>query len=549
MDDNRIRITRGQLAQVVSALAGIGMLVAILSFIWQGSPSAITIGAIIVGLLGIGLWAILTPQEFIGFITGRQIRQSTISIFSTLLLIGIVTLVYIIVQRQQIIADFTIDNRFTLRPESYDVVDAATRGVRPIEITAFYNPEDVVQREVDDQYFQLYEAASDGYIQTRAIDPAAQPALTDIFLPYLEQGIYIFVSFLNEDGTLDLSTTLPVAYSGRQENDLTTALARLLAQGNFKVYFETSLGTLDPLDNTQQGMSLINNGLRNTGLITEPLSLEELAASGQQIPADASAVIIARPQRDLTAAELDTIAAYLNQGGSLFIGADIFFGREQFLETEGAFNQYLWERFGLRATDYVVVDPASSASTALDIISYAVFSDNVIGANINIEGAPDTATLFEIARVIEVDDDPPVTNGRVIMSSPESWGEANLTDIAQNDRYVYNATTDVPGPLTTVAWAFDEGNGAKIVLVGDGNFMMNGQAQSPIGNTGLVLDSVSWLTGFSEAVEFEPRVFVTTPLLFIDNQALDTIAFITMVLMPGTMLIAAGALWLRRMRQ
>lgn len=548
MQENII-IRRTHIGQLGSFLAGLGLLVGLIGFIWQGSLTAYVIAAFAISGLGLLAWALMTPADFKNVITGRQVRYSTMAIFSTLLMIGVVSLTYIIVQRQVIVADVTIDNRFTLSPITETVLDAARRSTRDIEITAFYYPTQVQQRAIDDQYWQLYEALSDGKIHRRYVNPLEEPAFSSRYMDAINQGVNVFVSYLNDDGTLDSGSTVPVASRDMQERDMTEALARLLARGAYKVYFERSLETPDPLDNQSQGFSLMNNLLRTNGFITDPLDLQALAQAGGSIPQDASAVVVARPRRTMTEAEIAVLDAYLDRGGSVLIAADVFFTERLFMADGSPLNEYLWQNYGLRMTEYVIVDPLSSARNDLEVISFAAFNNNRIAANLNIEGDPESVTLFNLARAIEVSDNPPVSNGRVIMTSPEAWGETDLGLLAARNDYAYDESTDAPGPLTTVAWANDTANDAKVVLIGDGDFLLNGQVLTPRGNATLFLDALGWLTGFTQEVEFEPRGYLTAPVMFISGTDLDLIAFVTVVFLPGTMLVAAAAIWARRLRQ
>ena len=77
------------------------------------------------------------------------------------------------------------------------------------------------------------------------------------------------------------------------------------------------------------------------------------------------------------------IDRYLQNGGSLFIMADVLFNENPFLKEDGSFNGYLWENFGLRALDAAVVDLAVSGQTALDVISAYTFADTDIGERLD----------------------------------------------------------------------------------------------------------------------------------------------------------------------
>jgi len=543
-----IVITRGHIGQLGSVLTGVGFLIGLIGWLWQGGFTLYIGAAFAVGIAGLVLWVWMIPGEFKDFITGRQMRHGTISFFSTLLVIGSISMVYLLVQREVLTFDITTDERFTLDDTSLEVIEAAARSTRDIQITGFYSAEEVIQREIDDQYFRLYETASEGKIRRVYIDPLEQPGIASRYSDALVAGYNAFLSYLNEDGTIDFNTTIPINNNNRQERAVTQALAQLLAAGEFKIYFERSLETLDPISNEQQGMSIINNLMRGNGLITEELSLAELAVNNGDIPQDASSLILSRPIRPISPPELAIIDRYLQSGGSLLILSDIFFTDVYALQEGSLFSDYLLENFGIRPLDQIAVDQGASGSTALDVVSAQVFTENNIGINLNIEGDPNTSTLFRLARPIEVVQHESVFNGRVIMTSPLSWGETDLAGISERNAFEFDEGEDSPGPLTTVAWAFNEDTGAKVVLIGDGEFATNGQVQSPGGNALLLLDSLGWLTGFTERITFGFQSIVTTPTLFIDGQMLDVIAFVTIILMPGIMLVAAVAIWARRMR-
>lgn len=476
-------------------------------------------------------------------------QEMLVSLASTLLLIGIVVFAYVIVRNQSIVVDMTVDNRFTLNTRTLEILEGAKRTVRPIRITGFYRPENILQREIDDQYWQLYTNATDGHITREYLDPFANPAIASRYENYFSFGINLFVSFVNPDGTIDITTTVPVNNANNQERDMTEAIARLLVAGTFKVYFERSLETLDPLDNTQQGMSVLNNLLRANGIVTDALSLEELVQTGQAIPRDASALVIARPKRSPTLDEIALIDNYMQSGGALFIAGDFFPTNDNFMAESSAFNSYMWQTFGLRLLDSIVVDLESQGQSALDAVSAVVYGDNEISKNINQPDKPETATLFRVARPVDVSLTPPVSNGSVILTSDRSWGERNTQSVIERNEYNAEDGIDIRPPLTLVAWANDEISRAKVILAGDGDFLTNGLSQTPQGNTILFLDGIGWLTGFSQEIEFTPRPYNASPLIFVGGEQLDSIALFTVVIMPASLLILAVLVTLRRYRR
>ncbi|MBK8025606.1 MAG: Gldg family protein [Chloroflexi bacterium] len=547
-----IVIRRRALGNLGSILAAGGLIFGVVSLIWTGFQSGFTIAAFVAAIFGIVLWAVMTPQEFTGFFTGRQARFGTMAVFSTLLLIGIVTLVYLQMLRAAWTFDATQATRFTLSPETERVI---SRLSQPLRIIGFYSPRSLTVRETDDQFFRLYEDATDGRISRQYYDPDEQPALARRYS--VQYDGQVFIAGLLEDGSIDFSTLARVPSNGTQERDMTEAIARFMIAGRLSVYFNVGLGERGPLDATQEGISAVFAGVQESGINARTLDLAQIAAENGDIPNDASAVVFVRPLRDLNPAEIDVVARYLERGGSLFLMPDVLFNDQPFMSQTGAFNLFLLENYGIGAIDAAVVDPGLSAQTPLDVISAFVFAESDIAARLDPAVNP---TLFSVARAVDVklsNTPPDIATGRLIFTTDQAYGETNLQLLGDTNTTQYDEGVDVPGPLTTAAWATNLATGAKIVLVGDGDYVANGRIVSNTdgsilvpGNGILFTDALVWLTGLNEEIEFSPQLFGQgLPLIFISQQQMDTIVFFTVVFMPAATLLIGIGIWLRRSRR
>jgi hypothetical protein len=159
-------------------------------------------------------------------------------------------------------------------------------------------------------------------------------------------------------------------------------------------------------------------------------------------------------------------------------------------------------------------------------------------------------SLFKLARVIEVGATlpPETSNGRVVMSSPQSWGETNLTALGDTNTYTFDQGQDTQGPLTMVAWAFNQRSGAKILMVGDSDFVTNGLILTG-GNSLLFTDGLAWLTGLGEQIDYAPQAYSSgLPVLFVSGDMLDAIGFLTVFVMPAGVLALGLIVWARRGR-
>lgn len=541
-----VTITRGTIAQIASFAGATAFLAGILGLVWQGAFTAYVWLAFLTSVAGIALWAIMTPQDFMNFLTGRQARRSTIAVFSTLFLTGIVVLVYIIVARSVLTVDMTNSGEFTLSPETMEVIE---RVNRPIRITGFYNSRFVASRDLDDQFFRLYESESDGMISRQYIDPVEEPDVADRFNA---QNGDVFISYVEADGSVDLSSVRWVPLrDGMQERDMTQAINELLAVGNFTVYFVQGSGELSPEDESNLGLSNASNLLRARGINVQTLDLVELAQAGEPIPRDATSLIIARPQRQYTPAMVNLLNGFLAEGGALFILADATINDAPFLAQSSQFNQYLWDNWGLRMLDAVVIDEAVGGAVPWEIFSYAI-SDVPMTASLDPVADQTTAAQFYTARAVEIDPEPPVNNGAVIRSSEYSYGETDIETLIQSSNFDVDTRFDIPGPLATVGYAIDVNTDAKVMLFGDADFITNGRIRDPNarGNGYLFMDSIGWMTGFTDQVSIAPQaVGVAQPLIFVSTERLDQIALMTIFVMPGLALLMGAGVWFYRVRR
>jgi hypothetical protein len=542
MRSGYIVLTRRQIAGWVGLVGGVALLAGLIGWIWQGSLTGFVPYSLGVGVVGLVIWIAFDRHALTDILTGRQTRYGTMAVALTLLLIAIVSTAYLLVARQTLTVDMTQNGRYSLSPKTFDVL----RNVRrDIQLTGFYSPRVLQQREVDDEFFRLYSAANP-LIHRVYIDPDQQPALAQQYGVNGDAALYI--SYLNADHSVDMSTLARVPRSGTQERDITQAISRLLISGSITVYFEIGHGGRNALDTSDDGLSGINNGIKESGIITQPLDLTELAKDNKPVPQDAGAIIMPRLTTDLSAAEIGILDAYLKRGGTLFIMSEAFAARDAFLRHDSTFNQYLWTNYRIDGLDAVIVDPAASVQTPLDVIGAGVNTGTDITARLDPAHSP---IKFRIARALEVGTDLPdgVTNGQLVFSSNSSYGETDLDALANTNTYKYDDGVDIQGPLTEIAWASNNNNQSRIVLVGDSDFVSNGLVQTQ-GNAVFFTDALAWLTGYNQRINFGSQAyFYNLPLITIDRPTLDRIAFVTIILVPGLVLISGLVVTSRRARR
>jgi hypothetical protein len=557
---NTVIVSRKQVGRWCSYLGASFVLLGTLAMIWGNGISVAVIALWLGGVVGLALWAYFLPTEFKDFISGRQTRQGTGAFFGTLVLIGIVAVTYVLAQRAVLTLDMTATRAYSINSTSLSIIEAVKQGGRRVEITGFYTPRTLTNREIDDQYFRLYAAASDGFISVRYFDPQQTPAVAQSF--DVTQDPAIFLSYLNDDGTVNRETSIPVLLEdgGEQEQAVTTALVRLIITGNTVVYFDTShngIRDVDmPTDPKPEGMSQLNENLKQLGFITAPLDLAQVALNGGTVPQDASVVILPRPTTEFSAQEVAVLEQYWQRGGRVLVLADIQFSESPFLAFDSPLNNALWRLFGVRARDAAIVDRAASTQTLLDLLPGGIFPMTSLANNID---QRDSQMRFSIVRALELNVDPPpnVSNGRVIVSSPESYAETDLARLARDNTYEYDQAADIGGAQDYMLWAEWDFNpnapAARVILFGDGDFARNAFFENYVGNRQILTNSITWLTGYGENVVFTPSAIAegaaAAPILPLTSAVLNSIAVVTVVILPFGMLVAGFVVWRRRINQ
>ncbi|MEL6148418.1 MAG: Gldg family protein [Chloroflexota bacterium] len=539
-----VTLGRSAVGSVFGFIGLAGLLVAIISFAWTVTIAPITLIALIVGLVGMVAWAAVAPKDFVATLTGKQARHGTVSVFASLLLLGIVVLSYIIIARANIAIDTTLSRTFSLTDATFDVLDRIPEG-RTLQITGFYTSDALEERALDDQFLRQYELQTSGRVVVEYINPQEQPAVAQRF-GVIQNG-QLFVSLLDENGNVDFNAVAAVPRENKQERDITNAILSLLNQQVLKVYFAQDRTSLSIFDETASGITLMDNGLRFNGIQTEAISLQQLAAAGEAIPEDAATLVLPRPRLALGEPELAVIDDYLQRGGSLLVLADATSNENSFLQQESAFNAYLTENYGLVAFDGVVVDPPMQVETPLDIIPAAIFGEHPTGAAIPQGQDP----FFRIARPVLASEQKPetVANGRIMSSSQQSYIERDLETLFTTNEFAFDEETDLTGPADLVVWAWDEqGNGSKVILIGDGDFVRNRNIDSgTVGNAALFTESIRWLSGREDSINFG---FVANPsglpVLFVSGGNLDLIGIFTVAIVPLAVLFIGIIVWYRR---
>lgn len=387
----------------------------------------------------------------------------------------------------------------------------------PVKITAYATVEDPTlgklrQRIAD--FFATYQQVKPD-IAITYIDPREDPKAT-------------------ASAAVRVNGEMVVEYDGRSEHltsldeqSFTNLLSRLARRTERLVMTLDGHGErkLDGIANHDLGE--FGKRLEAKGFKTGLLNL----GAAQDIPANASMLLIANPQVDLLPVEVDKILKYVARGGSLLwlIDQEPLHGL-----------QPLADALRLQLGPGIVVDPAANQLKASATLSIAFnYGQHPATRSFSLN------TAFPSARRIAIADD------------DKTWRFTPLVEVARNgwvetgklDGDVgYDKNQDIKGPVV-VAAALEreiEGKPQRVIVTGSGHFVSNTYA-GLLGNLDLGINFVNWLAGDEDLITIQPRPLVDGSLE-LPRSWLVFLSLTFLIALPGAFLFTGGMIWWRRRR-
>jgi len=384
----------------------------------------------------------------------------------------------------------------------------------PISVTSYATPQDPQQgdiRKIVREFIAPYQRIKPD-LALNFIDPAEQPQAA-------------------RAAGIQINGEIVVAYQKRSEH-LTTlneqALTNLLmrlgrANDRIVMYLdghgERKLDGIANHDLGDFGKQLQSKGFKISGLNL---------AIAQDVPVNASLLVIASPQTDIFPGELDKIQRYLDKGGNLLwlIDQEPLHGL-----------QPLAEKFGLILTPGTVVDPAARQLKASPTWAIGTaYAQHPITQNFSL------ITVFPFSRQIN-------------QSEGKDWRITPLIEVAQNGwietgkldgPLAFDKMRDVAGPVN-IASAFEksvEDKRQRVVVIGSGAFLSNTYLGNG-GNLDLGVNVVNWLTGDENLIAIQPRATRDSSLVLGKLQAaLISLGFL--IALPLALLASGFIIWWRR---
>lgn len=474
----------------------------------------------------------------------RRIRRGSESAVLTLAFLGILVLINILVGRAGWQADLSAEGRFTLSPQSIQVVNSLPA---PVQVTAFVR--DGSSGLLADLLRQ-YDRVSSSF-QLRLVDPVKEPSVARQYEVTQYDTIVLELGGRSrrvEPANLYSYGTSQSQLEFRGEQAITRALVELAREQSMKVYFLTGHGELTPADR----LGTLASYLEGEGYTVGSLNV----AQAGSIPEDATVLVAVGPQSDLSQQERETIEAYLEQGGRLMLLMD------PSTRSITGWNT-LAEGLGVRFRNDVVVDPTQSffldPLSPMPTLRYHDITKDLQERQMRV--------MLPRARSLErLDGDQAAYRVTTLLeSSFDAWGETTLqgTTLRKDEADTAGPlalAVAVTRPVVPVTSGADESSpeedeaqeGAQTttaqepvaVVLGNASFV-DGQMLGIQGNQDFFLNALNWLVGEEHLISIRPKV-LGTPTVQLTPALIRQVFYGFVVVLPLAVLLAGGVVWWRR---
>ena len=459
----------------------------------------------------------------------RSARFGINSAASVLFFIGILAFVNYLGAQHVKRVDTTSEKIYSLSDESTKVAQQINQD---LHIRAFYpGGEYAPAKEVLDLF-----KTKNPRISYEFIDPDKQPAVAQRYQvtqygelqnPMSGEAVR-YGTLVLEMG--DKTERIEKQSEGLHEEDITNALLKLVKGEKKTIYFTQGHGEKNIDDSERSGYSTAKAGLEKENYVIKTVNLAEQA----KVPDDASVVVMAGPKTDPFPNEMDSLDAYLNKGGSVYVMVDP--------SPAPSLSDFM-KKWSIDVGNNIVLDASGLGrlfGAGPEIPLVTTYANHKITS-----GMKGVMTFFPLARSVKPAMNPPagLSVETLFSSSERSWGETNM----KSGEAKFDEATDLKGPVSlAVAATKDAANNkkARLVVFGDSDFASN-STYGLQGNGNLFLNTVSWLAQDESFISIRPKNPDDRRLTMTEAQG-RLVSYVMLLLLPAGVLITGISVWTKR---
>lgn len=456
--------------------------------------------------------------------------------------------------------DFSRNQKYALAPLTKNLLGTLKK---PVQAIIFFPSAAMIAQDVS-SLLREYEYASDRKLSVEVVDPYRNllraRELSEkykfgnndniIILDYEGRSKFVNAADMAElDSSGAMLGQAPTVRAFKGEQALTSALLEITEEKQGKLYFLAGHG--EPVL-TAAELSSFKTYVERQNIKLDPLHLSAV----DEVPADASALMVFAPKTDLSERDLKLFSDYWSErNGRLFLllQGNIPLPRlAQWLATQGVDLQ---QNVVVKSGTMLVLQngqPALRQGIVTNVVGFTPPSardvlKDIAGLDMEFAGLTQSLTV-DAARASAAK----VRSTTLLTTTADYWGETeysnNSTQPASKD-----PQKDQAGPLT-LGVALERGalqdtrvkvETGRMVLVGNAGFLSNdGLRVSDVGSD-FAVHSLNWLINREQLAGIPPKPKQALRLSLTETQ-MGRIAFSVLGVIPATVALLGLAVWWKR---
>lgn len=480
---------------------------------------------------GIGLGAVLVvvslvlrQQEIRTGFGRRSTKFGLNSATSVLLVLGVLAMVNYLGAQHQKRVDMTTEKIYSLSDESGKVADQVKQDLK---IRAFYPGGEYGPVK---ELLKLFSTRNNK-IAFEFVDPDKQPQLAQ------QLQVTVYGDFQNpmtgesfRYGTLvfqmgDKTERVEKQSEPLREEDIVNTLTKIVKGEKKTIYFTEGHGE----KKIGEGLNLAKTDLERESYIVKGVNL----VTENQIPADATVLIVAGPTAELFPNEIEMIDGFLKGGGSALVLLD---------PSPAASLKDLMTKWGVDPGINIVLDASGvgrlmGMGPAAPLV--ATYGQHAITERMRV------MSFFPLSRSITPITPAPegVTVEKLLETNDRSWAETDM----KNPEATLDEKKDTKGPITlavAINKAAADNKKSRLVVYGDSDFASD-KYYSQAGNGNLFTNTVNWLARDDSFISIKPKSPDDRRLEITEGQG-RLVNYTLVLLLPIGILLTGVSVWMKR---
>ena len=468
-------------------------------------------------LAGLALFVIglaFNGPALLGFFTGRSGKLGTNTAILSIAVIGLLVIANLLGYRHHKRFDLTAEKLYSLSDQTRSLVAGLQKDVKVLK---FAKQEDPGLKDLMAEY-----KGAGPRIKYEFVDPEQKPEIAKQYK----------VQKLGETVVAAGDRVEKIEAATVSEQEMTNAILKITSDKLKTICFTEGHGERALGDGGTDGYANADKKLKAENYETKAVSL----ATGGQIPAECSVLIVAGPKTSLLPPEVSTIGKYLDDGGKVMFAFDP--------DTDPQADDVL-SKWNVEVAKNTVLD----VSAAGQMFGGGPLAPLVMsfGSHPITDKFGRAMTIFPMAREVRVGKatGTGVTTASLLTTSEQSWGETEIkAGVAPEYK---DGTGDTKGPLTLAVAAsknLGENKEARLLVFGDSDFASN-RALGFQRNTDLFLNSVNWLAQDESLISIRPKATTNRSVAMTESQQ-RLFFWLCVAFLPLVVMATGAYVWWRR---